>query len=299
MTRRGVILFALMSLLWGIPYLFIRIAVAEISPAFLVFARTAVGAAILLPAAVVTTDLRPVLRRWRWVLAFAIVEISIPWVALGTAEQQVSSSLAGLLIAGVPLVGALIALATGSVHRIGGTAAMGLLVGLVGVAAIAGGDFEVTGVMPLVLIAITVVGYAVGPVFLTGPLAGASSAGIMSLSLTFNVVLYGVLSWLGGWPTQLPGTPVILSVVILGVFSTAIAFLLFAELIKEIGPVRATIITYVNPAVAAILGVVVLRETFTLAMIVGFALVIAGSVLSTRRSGAAPGRAQPLPIEPS
>ena len=299
MTRRGLVLFGLMSLLWGIPYLFIRIAVAEISPAFLVFVRTAVGAAILLPAAIVTTDLGPVLRRWRWVVAFAVIEISIPWVTLGTAEQQVSSSLAGLLIAGVPLVGALIALLTGSVHRLSGAALLGLLVGLAGVTAIAGGGFAVSGITPLVLIGITVVGYAVGPVLLTRPLAGTSSVGIMGLSLTFNTVLYGVLSWLSGWPTQLPSTPVVLSVVILGVFSTAIAFLVFAELIKEIGPVRATIITYINPAVAAILGVVVLQETFTLAMIVGFALVIVGSILSTRRSGAASRERGPLPMEPS
>ena len=120
MTRRALILFALMSVIWGIPYLFIRIAVAEITPATLVLGRTAIAAAILLPIALVRTDLRPVLARWRWVVAFAAVEIAIPWVALGSAEQHISSSLAGLLIAGVPLVGAAIALRpaapTGSVR---------------------------------------------------------------------------------------------------------------------------------------------------------------------------------------
>ena len=113
MTRRGLVLFALMSVIWGIPYLFIRVAVGEITPATLVFARTAIAAAILLPIALLRVDLRPVLRRWRWVVAFAAVEIAVPWVLLGSAEQHISSSLAGLLVAGVPLVGARIAVATG------------------------------------------------------------------------------------------------------------------------------------------------------------------------------------------
>ncbi len=299
MTRRGVVLFGVMSLLWGIPYLFIRIAVGEISPAFLIFVRTAIGAAILVPAALLTTDVRSVLRHWRWVLTFAVVEITIPWVCLSTAEQQVSSSLAGLLIAGVPLVGSLIAVATGSVHRIGGRGLVGLLVGLAGVAAIAGGDFETTGVIPLVLVALTVIGYAIGPAILSRQLAGVSSVAIMALSLSFNVVLYGLISGAQGWPQALPSGAVVGSVVMLGIFCTALAFLFFAELIKEIGPVRATIITYVNPAVAAVLGVLVLDETFTVAMVVGFILVTAGSILATRRDGPADAGQRPVPIEPS
>ena len=133
MSRRALILFALMSIIWGVPYLFIRIAVSEISPAVLVLGRTAIAAAILLPIALVRTDLRQVLSRWRWVVAFAAVEIAIPWVALGSAEQHISSSLAGLLIAGVPLVGAAIALATGGADRFGATGVAGMLLGIAGV----------------------------------------------------------------------------------------------------------------------------------------------------------------------
>ncbi len=128
-TRRALILFALMSVIWGIPYLFIRIAVTEITPATMVLWRTLIAAAILLPIALVRTDLRPVLARWRWVVAFAAVEIAIPWVALGSAEQHISSSLAGLLIAGVPLVGVAIALATGGADRFGPVGLLGMLVG--------------------------------------------------------------------------------------------------------------------------------------------------------------------------
>jgi drug/metabolite transporter (DMT)-like permease len=295
MSRRGVGLFSLMSVIWGIPYLFIRIAVAELEPATLVFLRTGIAALILLPIALARVDLRRVLARWRWVLAFAAVEISIPWVLLASAEQQISSSLAGLLVAGVPLVGATIALLTRSEHRISGTAAVGLLIGLAGVAAIVGGDFQASNLLALVQMAGVVVCYAVGPFILARWLTGLSSIGVMATSLSISALAYAPFAALT-WPASMPGTDVLWSVLILAVVCTALAFLLFAALIGEVGPVRATVITYINPAVAAVLGVAVLDETFTLAMGVGFALVILGSSLATRRpTPAAPVASEPLP----
>ncbi len=281
MTRRGLLLFGLMSVIWGIPYLFIRVAVAEISPATLVLWRTAIAVAILLPIALVRVDLRPILARWHWVVAFATVEIAIPWVALGSAEQHLSSSLTGLLIAGVPLVGTLFALATGGADRVRPTGLLGLLIGLVGVGAIVGADFSTTDTMALVEIAIVVVGYAVGPAILSRRLAGLPSVGVMALSLALCAIVYVPIAALQ-WPAAVPSPNVVASVVILAVVCTAAAFLVFAALIDEIGPVRATVITYVNPAVAAVLGVLVLHETFSVAMGVGFGLVILGSTLATR-----------------
>jgi drug/metabolite transporter (DMT)-like permease len=281
-TRRGLALFALMSVIWGIPYLFIRVAVAEISPAMLVLVRTALAAAILMPVALARVDLRAVLARWRWLVAFAAVEIAIPWVALGSAEQRLSSSLSGLLIAGVPLVGSIIAVATGGADRLGRTGLVGLLIGLVGVAAIVGGDFSASDATALLQVGVVVVGYALGPAILSRRLAGLPSVGVMALSLAMCAVVYVPIAAFQ-WPATVPSANVIVAVLILGSVCTAAAFVLFAALIDEIGPVRATVITYVNPGVAAILGVLVLRETFTLAMGIGFALVIAGSTLATRR----------------
>ena len=283
MTRRGLVLFALMSVIWGIPYLFIRIAVAEITPATLVLARTALAAAILLPFALLRVDLRPVLARWRWVVAFAAVEIAIPWVALGSAEQHLSSSLTGLLIAGVPLVGTALALATGGADRLGRAGLVGLLIGLIGVAAIVGGDYATSDPTALLQIVVVVVGYAVGPAILARRLGGLPTVGVMALSLALCAVVYVPIA-ATQWPTVAPSTNVIASVVILAVICTAVAFLVFAALIDEVGPVRATVITYVNPAVAAVLGVLILNERFTVPMGIGFALVILGSTLATRRS---------------
>jgi drug/metabolite transporter (DMT)-like permease len=281
-TRRGLVLFGLMSVIWGIPYLLIRIAVEEISPAVLVLARTGIATAILLPIALARVDLRPILARWPWLVAFAAVEIAVPWVMLGSAEQHVSSSLAALLIAGVPLVGVVFALVTRGTDRMDRLGIVGLLIGLVGVVAIAGADFEASDALALAQIAVVVVGYAVGPAILVRRLGGLSSLGIMALSLALTAVVFVPIAALD-WPTSAPSPDTIVSVALLATICTAAAFLVFAALIKEVGPLRATVITYVNPAVAAVLGVVILREDFTVPMGIGFALVIAGSMLATRR----------------
>ena len=284
MTRRGLVLFGLMSVIWGIPYLFIRIAVDEITPAVLVFARTSIGAAILLPIALVRVDLRAGVPRWRWVVAFAAVEIAIPWVFLGVRGAAPLQLAGGLLIAGVPLVGTAIALATGGADRLSrtGTARAAARAGRRG-----GDRGRWTSRRRMrrrsSQILVVVIGYAVGPAILSRRLAGLPSIGVMALSLAMCAVVYAPIAAVQ-WPATVPSPNVLVAVAILAVVCTALAFLLFAALITEIGPVRATVITYVNPAVAAVLGVLVLNETLTVAMGVGFALVILGSALATRRS---------------
>jgi drug/metabolite transporter (DMT)-like permease len=290
MSRRALVLFGVMAVIWGIPYLLIRIAVAEISPATLVFARTGIATLILLPIALLRTDMRPVLARWRWVVAFAVAEVGGPWLLLGSAEQHVTSSLAGLLVAGVPLVGTVIAVGTGSRERIGSNAVIGLLVGLAGVAAIIGVNLGSSDTTALLEIGVVVVGYAVGPGILARRLGGLSSVGVMALSLSLCALVYAPLAAVQR-PVVMPSPGALASVAILGVVCTAAAFVLFWALIDEIGPIRATVITYVNPAVAALLGVAILHESFTPVMGLGFGLVILGSALATRpqrqtRSGA-------------
>jgi drug/metabolite transporter (DMT)-like permease len=287
MTRRAIVLFGVMSLIWGIPYLFIRVAVAEIQPATLVFARTGLAALILVPFALLRTDVRPVLRRWRWVAAFAAIEIGVPWVFLASAEQRVSSSLAGLLVAGVPLVGVVVSLATRGRDRFGAREVAGLLVGLVGVAAIVGVDLTASNSGALLEMALVVVCYAIGPAILARRLGGLPSVGVMAVSLSLCALAYAPIVAVRP-PAVLPGPDVLAAITILAVVCTAVAFLLFSALIDEIGPVRATVITYVNPAVAAVLGVLVLSESFSVGMVVGFALVILGSAIATRSPAGPP-----------
>lgn len=282
MSRRGLALFGLMCVIWGIPYLLIRVSVKELTPAFLVFARTGFAALLLLPLAARRGELRVLLPRWRPLVVFAVVEIAVPWLLLSRAEQRLTSSLTGLLIAAVPLVGALFMAAAGSADRLDGRSWLGLLIGLLGVAALVGLDFGSVGVVPLLEVCVVVVGYATGPMVLSRYLTGLPSLGIVAASLTMTALVYAPVAAL-----QLPThvrLDVILSVAGLAVVCTAVAFLLFFDLIAEVGPVRATVITYVNPAVAAVLGVAALGERFTAGMGIGFALVLGGSVLATRRS---------------
>ena len=281
MTSRALALFIAMSVIWGIPYLFIRIAVAEVSPAVLVFARTGMATLILLPYALARTDVRAVLARWPWVVVFAGVEIGGPWLLLGSAEQKVPSSLAALLIAGVPLVGTVVALATGSRHRVGRAGAAGMALGLVGVAAIVGVNLETTDPGALVEIALVAVGYAVGPAILVRRLGGLPSTAVMAVSLAMVAVVYAPVAALQ-WPAVMPSRDALLSILVLGTVCTAMAFIVFSALIAAIGPVRSTVITFINPAVAAVLGVLVLSEPFTPGMAAGFGLVLAGSALATR-----------------
>ena len=190
----------------------------------------------------------------------------------------------------MPLVGSVLALATGGADRLSRVGLVGLLVGLAGVGAIVGGDFATTDATALAQIAIVVVGYAVGPAILARRLGGLPTVGVMALSLALCAIVYVPIA-----AVQLPPTPpsvnVLAAIVVLAVVCTAAAFLVFAALIDEVGPVRATVITYVNPAVAAVLGVLVLHETLTPAMALGFVLVIAGSTLATRRPATGRGAA--------
>ena len=271
-----------MCVIWGIPYLLIRVAVSEISPAMLVFLRTGVAALILAPFALRRGGLRALQGRWIAVLVYAAVEIAIPWFLLSSAEQQITSALAGLLVSAVPLVGVIIATSLGNREHLGAASLSGLLLGLAGVALIVGFDLRASNLLALAAMAVVVVGYALGPVILSRFLEGVPAVTVNGTVLALCCVVYAPIA-LTQWPHAGIGVKAIAAVGVLAVVCTAIAFNLFFALIVEIGPVRATVITYVNPAVAAILGVAVLREPLTWAMGAGFVLVLAGSALATRR----------------
>jgi len=274
-----------MCVIWGIPYLLIRISVSELAPVTLVFLRTGLAAVILMPVVLARDGLRGVGRRWPAIAAFAAVEVGIPWLMLSSAEQHISSALAGLLVSAVPLVGVVIATGLGNREHLGLASLSGLLIGLVGVAAIVGLDLRASNAVAVVQMGVVAIAYAVGPVILARYLNGVPSVTVIGIALTMCAIAYAPAAALN-WPHALPHVDVLVSIAVLAVLCTAAAFLLFFALIAEIGPVRATVITYVNPAVAAVLGLLVLRENLTAGMAAGFVLVLAGSVLATRRRAA-------------
>jgi drug/metabolite transporter (DMT)-like permease len=282
MTRRGFLLFAAMCVIWGIPYFLIRIAVGELSPAVLVFGRTLIGTIILLPVALATGGLKAIGRAWPAVLAFAFFEIGGPWLMLSNAEQHITSSLAGLLVSCVPLLGIVIAPIFGNRERLGPLGFVGLGVGLAGVAAIVGLDWGASDPTALVEMALVTVGYAVGPAIVRRYLGGVPAVAVNGVSLAACALVYAPFA-LTQLPSAVPSGGVIASVVVLGVVCTAAAFLLFFQLIREVGPVRSTVITYINPAVAAAVGILFLHEQLTVGMAVGFVLVLTGCFLATRK----------------
>jgi drug/metabolite transporter (DMT)-like permease len=282
-SRRAVLLFLTLGVAWGIPYLLIKVAVDELSPAQLVLARTAIAALILLPIALARDAVRPLLPHWRWLLIFVAVEIAIPWVLLGSAETRLPSSTTGLLIAAVPLAGVAIAFATGRAERLAPIAWLGMALGIVGVTALVGLDVGGSDLGAVGEIGVVVVGYAAGPAILSRPLQGLPGIGIMASALTITAVAYvPVVLVSDGVPSALPSGNVIASVVTLGVVCTAAAFMLLFALVTEVGPVRATTITYLNPAVAVVAGALVLGEPVTVWTVVGFVLVVTGSYLVNR-----------------
>lgn len=296
MTRRGWLLFGVMGVLWGIPYLLIKVAVGEVTPASLVFLRTAIGALVLLPIAARRGAISALLAHWRWLLVYTVVEVAIPWMLLSDAETHVSSSLAGLLVAAVPFVGALLALLTGGEDRLDARRTAGLLLGFLGVAALVGFDLSGGNLGAVGEIALVTVGYALGPMIIARRLNRLRPVGVVATSLALTAVAYapvGLLQLHG----QVPSLKVVLAVATLGVVCTALAFILFFALIAEAGPVRATVITYVNPAVALLLGVLILGEPFTAGAGAGFALILAGSFLATRRTPAPAGRRRRLAVD--
>jgi drug/metabolite transporter (DMT)-like permease len=283
-SRRGWALFLAMAVIWGIPYLLIKVAVGEFSPVLVVFGRCAVGAALLLPWTIARGQLRPALRRWRPLLAFTVLEMTGPWLLLSFAERTLSSSLTGLLVATVPFVAALAGRLTGEEERLTPVRVVGMVLGVVGIVALLGLDIEGVTVPALVAVALTVIGYATAPLIISRKLPEVPGVAASSIALFVTAVVYApfAVPRLGG-VADAPAQAV-LSVVALGVVCTALALALFFALIREVGAQRALVITFLNPAVAVLLGVLLLDEPLTLGLGLGLPLVLAGCVLATRRS---------------
>ena len=281
MSLRGWGLFAAMSVAWGVPYLFIKIAVDDgLSPGFVAWSRVALAALVLLPVALKAGALRGL--PLRWLVAFAITEICIPFPLIAFGETRVSSSLTAILIASLPLVVAFLSLRFDRSERPTRARLLGMLIGLAGVAALVGIDIGGTTseLIGAAAILVATLGYACGPLIVKRQLGDADPLGPVTAAMAIASIIllpFGI----GDFPTEAPSDEAILSVVVLGLVCSALAFLIFFRLIAEVGPSRATVITYVNPVVALALGVAVLGESVTAGAVAGLLLILAGSWLAT------------------
>ncbi len=295
MTARGWFLFSLMGVLWGIPYLMIKVAVdSDLTPSMVVFTRCALGAALLLPFAIRQGGLpRVVKAHWRPMLAFAAVEILGPWWTLTDAERHLSSSTAGLLIAAVPIIGAALARFFGDTERFGARRLTGLGLGFAGVAVLTVPHLTGGDAWSLTEVLITALGYATAPLIVARHLRQVPTLQLIAPCLALAAVVYAPAA-AATWPGEVPDARTLAALAGLGVICTALAFVVFLELIHEAGPTRAVVFTYVNPAVAAVAGVAFLSEHLTPAFWAAFALILAGSFLATAAS-APRGRSRRVP----
>ena len=301
MTRRGWLLLLAMGVIWGVPYLLIKVAVEQVTPATVVLARTAVGALLLLPFALRRGGVRVLRGHWPALVAFAVLELVIPWILLSNAERTLTSSTTGLLVATVPIAAVVIGRlvdgqAVAAVRWVGLVIALGGVVLLLGPGAAAGDPWAVAQVL------VAALGYAIAPLVAERHLRGVPAIPMTTACLVIGALVYLPVVLLEA-PHALPGADAVLALVALGVICTALAFVLFFRLIAEVGGARSTLVAYLNPVVAVALGALVLDEPLTLAVVVAAALILVGSAAASRRphGGAEPvgvsQAAAPLEVE--
>ena len=290
MSRRNLILFLLSGFLWGIPYLFIRVAVDPqdgFHPAIVVLGRVVIGALILIPIAIYDKTFFTALKNWRYIAVYALFEMVGPWILIGTAEQKISSGLAGLLVSSVPIFSTLIASRYGDKSVWQPKRLFGIAIGFLGVFLLVGIE-SITGSsdpLSILMVIAASIGYAIAVIYITRKMPEGSGVAINGIAMAMTGVFYAPAAFIF-WPDRAVSHEAIYSLIALGVFSTGIAFAIFFAVMAEIGPTRASLVTYMNTAFAVVLGVIILNEPLTLGIIVGLPLVLIGSYLASRRTSA-------------
>lgn len=272
------------SALWGIPYLFVSIAVQELSVPVIVFTRVFIGALILIPIALRQGALRVPRSSYKYIALYAIFEMFIPWTLISDGQREVSSGLAGLLIATVPIWANLLAALAGDRSVRHPRQVTGIVIGFIGVVALVGVDafMESHDFFAMLKILFSAFSYAFATFMAMRHLTGVSGVAVNGLAMALTSVVF-FLPAVGSLPTSMPSTKALFSLLALGLFCTALAFYYFFTLLRLIGPPKASTVTYPNTAIAIALGVILLNEPLTIGMVVGFPMVLLGSYLATSR----------------
>jgi len=285
MSRRAYFHFAVSGLFWGIPYLLMKVAVRDLEPAVIVCGRVLIGAIILIPLAIHQKVLMDAIRGWRYVLPYAIFEMMIPWILITNAEKKISSGLAGLLIATVPIWSTIFASLAGDKTVWHSKRLVGIAIGFAGLVGLVGYEsiFGETDIISILMMLVAAISYSFAVNMISIKLPDVSGIAINGVAMFITAVAYAPLMVLQ-WPAaNTVSAESALSLLALGIFCTALAFISFFIVMKEIGPARASIGTYVNTAVAVVLGVIILSEPLTLGIIIGLPLVMIGSFLASRK----------------
>ena len=288
MSRRGLILFLLAGVFWGLPYFFIAIALDSFSTPTIVFARTLIGALVLVPYAIKTGAAKKVLKAWPYVLLFAALEMVGPWFLITEAEKYISSGLAGLLISTVPFFAvAILAVVFKDRTALKPIPLTGMVIGFLGVIALVGIDSFLGHVEPLWIgaVVLAAIGYAIAPIMANHKMTDVPTSGVIGFSMAIVATIYAIPAGLN-IPAELAAQPPVegwIALLVLGLICSALAFMVFFELIREVGPVKASLITYMNTAVALTLGTVFLSEPVTPGLLIGIPMITLGLYLSAKK----------------
>ena len=274
------------GILWGVPYLLIRVAVApgQFTPAFVVFSRVAIGAALLIPYAAKRGVLTPAFKELKWIALYGLIEMVGPWGFISQGETKVNSGLAALLIATVAIWATLLNGALGDKTVWHSTRLIGLAVGFLGICLVVGieslqGKVNATAIVLLILAAM---GYAIAPTLVRHKIPQLDGAAVNGLAMLFTTIVYLPFA-IAQWPHHHVRVNSIYSLIALGIFPTTICFVIFFKVLADIGSARASLVAYVNTGVAVLLGVIVLNEKLTTGILVGLPLVMLGSYYASRK----------------
>jgi drug/metabolite transporter (DMT)-like permease len=279
MSRRGWSLFLAMAVIWGIPYLLIRVAVRQLDPGVMVLLRTGPASLLLTPIVIARGQIPVLLKNLKWIITFGVVEFGVPWYCMATAEKHISSSLTSLLICCVPLFAVLVQRIRRTDEHISQRRYLGLGIGAVGVALLVGLDLHGGSITWIGLMMIVCLGYCFGPMILATKLSHVPGVVVVAGATAFVALCW--IPWaVVHWPKHFSGETWS-CMAVLSVVCTAAAFLVFFELVKEVGSSRSVVVTYFNTAIAVVLGVVGLHETLTAGIVFGFPLVLLGCIFAT------------------
>jgi drug/metabolite transporter (DMT)-like permease len=283
MTRRVWLLITATAAVWGASYMFIKVALDDLSEGAIVCLRTAIGAALLVALAQHTGQLAPARSRLKWVTVITVIQVVAPFLLITYGENHVSSSLAAILVAGVPIFTALLALRFDQAERSRGWALVGIGIGICGVALLFGVDLsgsadELLGGGMILLAALS---YAAAWMLAKHKLAGAPVIGVTAMTMIVATLMTLPLM-VAQPPTASPGLDTVAAMLALGAGGTGLAFVLYNTVIAEVGPARGSVVAYLAPAFSVVYGVSVLGETVTIGSLGGLALILAGSWLAAQ-----------------
>jgi drug/metabolite transporter (DMT)-like permease len=278
-----------LAAIWGASYMFIKIGVRDLSPSMVAWVRVVLAALVLIPIAMFRRQLRlPGASVWI-VGLLAAIQVAGPFLLIAEGEEEISSGLAGILVASAPLFTALLAIRIDHEERSQGARMWGIVAGLVGVGILLGVDLSGTSAEALggAAVLLASLGYAVGAFIAKHKLAGAPPTGIAAWVMVASSVLLAPAALLTA-PSSAPGAGPVAAVVALGILGTGIAFAIFYDLMARIGPARTFVVTYLAPAFAVFYGAILLDEGISVSTLAGLALIVGGSYLAAE--GRLPGR---------